>query len=216
YKLSNQSLVKAFILSTLFRWESLGDIELGIRSKKEICHELQVNSISASQLSRRLQELDTENLAELLGLIARQYWALKSGTKGIHPNVGLLRLIDSSFIKLPNYASDWTAVSKDSSGVKIHLRLAIASANSTFPEKMVPSSSNVSDIDVVNYLVDADDATYVMDRGYGARTKIGGWLERNVKFLVRVRKNFKVETIKEHASHDPHVTGSADVFLKTR
>lgn len=100
--------------------------------------------------------------------------------------------------------------------MKIHLRLAVASANSTFPEKMVPSSSNISDIDVVNHLVDVDDATYVMDRGYGARTKMGGWLERNIKFLVRVRKTFKVETIKEHASHDPHVTRSADVFLKTR
>ncbi|MBS4219169.1 IS4 family transposase, partial [Bacillus sp. FJAT-49711] len=215
-KLSDESLVKIFLLSTLFRWGSLREIEVAIRSKKQIQNELKIGSISASQISRRLRSLDTAELSALLGRIAWKYWSIKSKAKGIHSNVGILRIIDSTFIKLPNQASDWTAVSKDSSGVKLHLCLAVASSDSVFPERMIPSTSNVADIDAVNHLIDCDDATYVMDRGYGEKTKIGGWLSRGVKFLVRVKKTFKVETLREYTPDVPNVTKHAKVSIRTR
>lgn len=215
-KLSDRALVKTFILSVLFRWESLREIEVGIRSKKEIQKELNIDSISSSQLSRRLSMLDTVELEKLLSYIATKYWLLNSNAKGINSKVGLLRLIDSSFIKLPNFASDWTAVSKDSSGVKIHLCLAVASSKSVFPERMVPSTANVTDIDAVNHLIDCDNATYVMDRGYGEKTKIGGWLERDIKFIVRVKKTFKTETLEEFEPSTPNVTRNSIVYMRTR
>src|SRR5690606_21095764 len=68
-KLTDESLVKTFLLANLFNWESLSEIEIGIRSKKKIQNELGFKSISASQLSRRLEKLDTIHLAELLGMI---------------------------------------------------------------------------------------------------------------------------------------------------
>ncbi|MBO1006023.1 IS4 family transposase [Pseudogracilibacillus auburnensis] len=215
-KMTDESVAKAFLLSKLFQWKGHEDIELAIRSEEQIQGALNVDSISASQLSRRLRKLDTSILSEILGRLVFRYWRLKSFAKGLNPTVGLLRIIDSSFIKLPNQASDWTAVSKDSSGVKLHLRLAVASSDSVFPEDMIPSTSNIADIDAVNYLINADDATYVMDRGYGEATKMGGWLERGVKFLVRIKKTFQVFTLKELDSGDPNVTRHAIVSLKLR
>lgn len=216
-KLTDESLVKTFLLANLFNWESLSEIEIGIRSKKKIQNELGFKSISASQLSRRLEKLDTIHLAELLGMIAQKYRLLKSDkAKGLNPNVGLLRLIDSSHIKLPNNASNWTAVTRDSSGVKIHLRLAVSSSDSVFPEKMIPSTSNVSDIEAVNHLIEANDALYVMDRGYAEKTKMGGWLQKGIHFLVRIKKSFRVETLRAYKPELKNVKRHEIVSMKTR
>ena len=75
--------------------------------------------------------------------------------------------------------------------------------NSVFPEKMIPSTGNVADSDAVNHIIDADGALYVMDRGYAHKTKMGGWMERNVQFLVRIRKNLQdgnVEVLQTYTS----------------
>src|SRR5690606_22224019 len=204
-------------LAGLFRWESLDEIEIGIRSKKQIRQELDLKSISSSTLSRRLATLNTNELADMLSRIAQQYKFLKAGkSKGLNPNVGLLRIIDSSHIKLPNNASNWTAVSKDSSGVKIHLRLALASSDSVFPEKMIPSTANISDIDAVNYLIEPDNTLYVMDRGYAEKTKMGGWLQKQVKFLVRIKKTFRFETLRSYQSDLSNVTRYELISIRTR
>lgn len=216
-KMTDESLVKIFLLAGLFRWESLREIEIGIRSKEAIQQELNLKSISAAQLSRRLEILDTSQLADILGQLTQKYWYLKSSkSKGINPNVGLLRIIDSSHIKLPNNAANWTAVSKDSSGVKLHLRIVVASPDSAFPEKMIPSTSNISDIDAVNYLIEADHALYVMDRGYAEKTKMGGWLQKGVNFLVRIKKTFRMETLRSYTPELPNVTRHEIVSMKTR
>nr|WP_144928803.1 hypothetical protein [Paenibacillus bovis] len=69
-KLTDESLVKIFLLAGLFRWESLDEIEIGIRSKKQIRQELDLKSISSSTLSRRLATLNTNELADMLSRIA--------------------------------------------------------------------------------------------------------------------------------------------------
>ena len=216
-ELTDDSLVKIFLLAGLFRWDSLHEIEIALRSKKQITKELNIDSISASTLSRRLSTLNTSKLADILSRITHQYKLLKSAkAKGINYNVGLLRIIDSTHIKLPNSASSWTAVSKDSSGVKLHLRLAVASTDSVFPEKMVPSTANIADIDAVNYLIEPDNTLYVMDRGYAEKTKMGGWLERDINFLVRLKKTFRFETLRSYRSDLPNVTRYELVSIRTR
>nr|WP_255536359.1 transposase [Planococcus beigongshangi] len=121
------------------------------------------------------------------------------------PQVGILRLIDATCIKLPDSASNWTAVSKVSSGIKLHIRLVVVSTKSVFPEKMIPSIGNIADVDAVNHIIDVDSALYIMDRGYGHKTKKGGWMEQNIDFLVRVRHDFKTETLRAYTPDLPNV-----------
>jgi len=215
-KLTDFSLLKILIMSSLCKWDNLREIEAAIRSKKSLRIELGLKSISHSQISRRLVELNTSDLADILGGLAQKYWTLQKNAKGLNSNVGILRIIDGTYVKLPNNASNWTAISKVSSGIKLHVRVVVASSDSVFPEKMIPSTGNVADSDAVNHIIDADGALYVMDRGYAHRTKMGGWMQRKVKFLVRVRKTFTKETLKAYTPTLPNVVKNELVSMKTR
>ncbi|AMQ07107.1 IS4 family transposase [Sporosarcina psychrophila] len=214
-KLTDFSLVKILIMANLCKWESLREIEEGIRSKKSFQRDLGLTPIGYSQISRRLIDLNTADLADLLGRLARHYWLLQRHVEGINPQVGILRIIDGTYIKLPDNASNWTAISKVSSGIKLHIRVVVASSNSIFPEKMIPSTGNIADSDAVNHIID-DDALYVMDRGYAHKTKMGGWLQRNIQFLVRVRKTFTTETLKSYTPTLPNVVKNELVSIRTR
>ncbi|WP_391207726.1 IS4 family transposase [Psychrobacillus sp. L4] len=215
-KLTDFSLVKIFILANLCKWDSQRKIETGLYSKPKFLEELGVESISHSTIGRRLANLNTVHLADLLGRLAAHYWRLKRDAKGLNANVDLLRIIDGTYIKLPNNAANWTAISKDSCGIKLHVRIAVASSDSVFPEKMIPSTGNVADSDAVNHTIDADGALYVMDRGYAHKTKMGGWLQRNIHFLVRVRKTFRMETLRSYTPTNPSVRKNEKVSILTR
>lgn len=214
-KLDDFSLVKLMIMANISKWDSHRIIALNVGPEKSLQKELNLKSISHSQISRRLIDLNTGQLADLLGRLARHYWILQRHARGINPHVGILRLIDGTYIKLPDSASNWTAVSKVSSGIKLHIRLVVVSANSVFPEKMIPSTGNIADIDAVNHIIDVDSALYVMDRGYGQKTKMGGWMERNIDFLVRVRHDFKTETLRAYTPDLPNVVKDELVSMRT-
>ncbi len=70
---------------------------------------------------------------------------------------------------------------------------------------MIPSIGNIADVDAVNHIIDVDSALYIMDRGYGHKTKKGGWMEQNIDFLVRVRHDFKTETLRAYTPDLPNV-----------
>ncbi|MGN7388943.1 IS4 family transposase [Sporosarcina sp. SAFN-015] len=215
-KLTDLSVVKIFIMAQLCKWESLREIEVGIRSKRDFQQEIGVNSVSHSQLSRRLNQMNTGDLADLLGRLAVAYRALQGNAPGLNKNVGPIRIIDGTYIKLPKNALNWTAVSKDSCGIKLHVRMVASSSSSVFPEKMIPSTGNIADSDAVNHIIDADGALYVMDRGYAHKTKMGGWLAQKIQFLVRVRKTFTVETLKVQTPTHPKVIKNEVVSIITR
>ena len=214
-KLTDFALVKLMILANINKWESHRIIALNVGPEPSLQQELNLKSISHSQLSRRLIDLNTAHLADLLGRLARQYWILQRHAEGINPHVGILRLIDATYIKLPDSASNWTAVSKVSSGIKLHIRLVVVSAKSVFPEKMIPSTGNIADVDAVNHIIDVDSALYIMDRGYGHKTKMGGWMEQNIDFLVRVRHDFKTETLRAYTPDLPNVVKDELVSMRT-
>lgn len=214
-KMYDDGLLKTFILANLFKWENLRMIEAGIRSEPEIQKELDVDSFSTGQLSRRLTMLNTGDLSQILYHLADKYRSITKGSKGLNPKVGKLAIIDSSSIRLPLNALDWKALSKDYCGVKIHLRLVVVRADSVFPDAMIPSTANITDIEAVNHLIVDEDATYLMDRGYGEKTKMGGWLARKIKFVVRVKSNFTVETLKELPKGSEQVLKHEIVSIKT-
>uniref|UniRef100_UPI00129ABC37 transposase n=1 Tax=Sporosarcina cascadiensis TaxID=2660747 RepID=UPI00129ABC37 len=89
-------------------------------------------------------------------------------------------------------------------------------ANCVFPEMMIPSTGNVADSDAVNHIIDADGALYVMDRGYAHKTKMGGWLQQGIHFLVRCRKNFRMETLRSFTPTHPQVVKNEFVSMLTR
>ena len=69
-KITGFSVVKIYITANLCKWDNLRVIESGIRSKKEFMKEIETESISCSQISRRIIELNMADLADLLGRLA--------------------------------------------------------------------------------------------------------------------------------------------------
>ena len=64
-KLTDLSVVKIFILASLCKWDNLRVIETGIRSNKELQKEIRAESNIYSQASRRLIELNKDDLADV-------------------------------------------------------------------------------------------------------------------------------------------------------
>ncbi len=56
-KLTADSLIKIFVAAQLGKWESYADIEEKLRADKELLKSLNLESISGSQLSRRINEI---------------------------------------------------------------------------------------------------------------------------------------------------------------
>lgn len=215
HKISDLDLVKFFVAANLSKWESYREMADGLAANPELQSIVGLDSFSPAQLSRRLRDLNTFHIADLFHRTAATYWALQKDRSGPLKRVGILSVIDGTHIKVPVQTMDWAAISKDSAGVKMHVKIAVANADSVYPERVMMSSGNISDIEMVNHLVTDDETLYVMDRGYGHKTKMGGWLERGIDFVVRVQYKFKFETLISYTPTHPKVLRNEKVSMKT-
>ncbi|WP_033826646.1 IS4 family transposase [Bacillus andreraoultii] len=190
-KLSVDSLLKIFVAAQIGKWESYADIEEKIRSDKKLREALNLPSISGSQLSRRINELPTEIAQSFFLKVVYILRDLTKNYKGIDSTIGKLSIVDSTHIKLPPQLCDWAYVTKGWNVVKMHTRLVVLSENVSFPDKILPSTGNVSDFESTDVLIEKSDTTYVMDRGYPSNKNLNDWLEQEIHFVVRLSKNFK-------------------------
>ncbi|XKH50472.1 IS4 family transposase [Chryseomicrobium palamuruense] len=214
-KITDFDVVKLFITANLAKWDSYREMADGLAASPEVQEVVGIESFSASQLSRRLRDMTTFHLADLFHRTASVYWNVQKVRTGPLGRVGMLSVIDGTHVKVPVHTMDWAAISKDSAGVKMHVKIAVADADSTYPERVMMSTGNISDIEMVNHLITDDDTLYVMDRGYGQKTKMGGWLQRGVDFVVRVQNRFKFETLRSYSPVLPQVLRNEIVSMKT-
>ena len=103
--------------------------------------------------------------------------------------IGRLNIVDSTEIRLPENLCDWAFISKGHNAVKMHTRLVVVSQDVVFPDKIVPSTGTVSDFESSDFIIEEDDATYVMDRGYPSRKNLMDWQEKEISFVVRITKS---------------------------
>lgn len=198
YKLTTKSLIKIFVSAQLGQWTSYEDIEVKLRAYPELHKELNITSISGSQLSRRIKDLRTDWLEKLFIKVVNILKDLTKTHQGYSKTYGFLKIVDSTEIKLPKQLCDWSFISKGRNAVKMHTRLVVTSANTVFPDKIVPSSGNVSDFETSNLLVEEDDATYLMDRGYPSRKNLMEWLGKNILFVTRISKSLRLYSLEEN------------------
>ncbi|WP_216831870.1 IS4 family transposase [Alkalihalobacterium elongatum] len=212
YKLSTKSLVKIFVCAQLDEWNSYGHMEEKLRAYPKLCEELEITDISGSQLSRRINDLPSEWLQNLFVKVVRKIEQLTNENKGLPHGIGRLKIIDSTEIQLPMQLCDWAYISKDHHAVKMHTRLVVASTDIVFPDKIVPSTGTVSDFESSDALIEACDATHVMDRGYPSRENLMDWQEKGISFVARIMKNLRVFTIEEYKVTHPSVVQDAKVL----
>ncbi|MFC4025581.1 IS4 family transposase [Oceanobacillus longus] len=204
-KLSVDALMKIFVAAQLDKWESYEDMEERLRANPEFCESIHLPSISGSQLSRRINDLPTEFAQELFQKVVHIIHDLTKDYKGINSEIGRLKIIDSTHLKLPPELCDWAFVTKAWNVVKMHTRIVVVSEDISYPDKIVPSTGNVGDVETPDLLVEEDDATYLMDRGYPSVKNLMSWQEQDISFVVRITKNIRAVPIETYETNHPAI-----------
>ncbi|MDY0410358.1 hypothetical protein [Paracerasibacillus soli] len=99
-KLSVDALMKIFVAAQLDNWQSYEEMEEKLRANPEFCQSINLPSISGAQLSRRINDLPTEHAQALFQSVVHKIQELTKNHKGINPELGRLKIIDSTHIKL--------------------------------------------------------------------------------------------------------------------
>jgi hypothetical protein len=193
-KLKAGHLFKTFLAAQLFGWENLRTIECAIRSDAKIQEACGLNTISASQLSRGMQQIPVAVTEALFRYIVQ---SITQRTSSRPLPAGALALVDSTNLTLPFQLADWAYVSRTRSGVKIHTRLLVVDNETAYPDKIVPSTGNTSDYEGSDLLVVDLDVTYVMDRGYVCYKRMQQWVTDGLSFVIRLHDHHHATVIEE-------------------
>jgi Transposase DDE domain len=211
-KLTITKSILVFVAAQLNRWSSYEEMESKIRAESELQSILQLQSISGAQLSRKLEKIPTEILQTIFLHGLARIQQLTANHTGITASIGRLAIIDSSTISLPLRLGDWARMTKDVSGVKMHLRLLAVSPDTVFPDAVVPTTKNVGDRAVTVDLVVESDVTYVMDRGYDDYKRMDEWINNGIRFVMRMRERSLTTVLKERPlSEGSNIIQDADV-----
>ena len=199
-KLKTVNVLKIAIAGQLLKSESLGAIENLIRSDSGFHEEFGLTSISKSTLSRRINDLPEDIPQALFHAVVQriQEHSSPAPKRKSQP----LAIVDSTNIRLPFNLADWAHVTQHRSGVKVHTRLMVVDQKTPYPDKIVPSTGNVSDYEGADPLVVDRGVLYVMDRGYVCYKRMQRWVTDHIDFVIRVNAHHYAEIVEEHTVPD--------------
>lgn len=211
-KLLSGQTIALLVEAQLKKRESLEDIAENLRSKKQFKEFLNLESVHASTIYRKIENLPTEYLKEVYSRITKKIMHHHSNMLELE-DIGLLHIIDSSEISLPS-RSKWAYTSSTKNAIKIHTRYAYINENTTLADRFVCSTAAVSDQEAVKYLLTDPSATNVYDRGYINYTLYHDWVQNNIQFVARVKANSKFVILIEHeVPVESNILLDADVMV---
>lgn len=204
--------VKLLVEAQLHQRADLDEISHALRASPELQQAVGLESISSSQVVRTLESLPLEVLQRVWLSLTLQIMQL-CPEQGV-PGLGKLHLIDSTGLSLPEFAGKWAYCSKQSNGVKIHLKLVIADSDTVYPSQVICSTRGVADSEVALDLVIDEEAIHVLDRGYRVYRFYETWLKQGLRFVARIQQNSRTFVLceREVDSHTS-VLRDADVLV---
>lgn len=214
-KLNEDALMKIFVAAHLGKWETYNEIETNIRRSPHLRELLNLKSISGSQISRRINTLPTEHVQDLFMRVVSILNGITKDFKGISDDFGILKIVDSTHLKLPPELCDWAFITKGWNVVKMHTRIVVVSEDVYYPDKMVPSTGNVNDCETSDYLIEESEATYLTDRAYPNTKNLEKWLSQGILFLARITKSIKVVSLEEYEFKHPAIIRDSKVLIST-
>jgi plasmid maintenance system killer protein len=195
-KLDSLTFLKLFVFAQLKQLPSLADISLQVKMKEKLQEELQLESISASQLSRKMRQIPPDLFESVLTDLVQKI----SQTLGIRKATEQLRrlnLIDSSTISMCLSQYRWAEFRKTKAGVKVHLRVAFDEGQ-VYPDKAILTPAKPSDKTKLNELIiEESEAMHVFDRAYVDYKKFDEYSVKSIRFVTRLKKNADIEVLKE-------------------
>lgn len=159
-KLKTVQLFELLVHAELTQCKSLREMSLNL-NKDEFGQSIHLDSISASQISRRLRDLplDVAQIVHFHYAINTQILfnsmtskiSLETGLKRLQHRLGRLYLIDSTTISLCFSQYLWADFRKTKSGVKVHLRLKFDGESN--PDKAIITPARPADKSQMDALV---------------------------------------------------------------
>lgn len=189
-KLKLSRLIKLHLDAQLNRRTDLRNISDALRSNLKLQEVLDLESISHSQVNRATNDMPLEVTQALFLLVNSRLQKALGPSTGI-PEIGKLRIVDSTQLALPEIAGKWAQFRGQSNAVKIHTQVVVNDLDTLYPDKIICSSRGVSDHEVALDLVVDDDAIHVLDRGYIVYAHYKQWSERDIRFVARIQKKNK-------------------------
>lgn len=195
-KLDTLAFIKLFIYAELAEIENLTEISLEVNHSSQLQEALQLQSISTSQLSRKLRQIPPTFLdAVLRHLIqkVRQLFGFRKGNQLLEK----LHIIDSSTITLSLSQSSWAPKNRYTGGVKMHTRV-IYQDDVTYLDRLLITAARPADrTQLDKLLVNEEGALHVFDRGYYDYEKFDELISRNIRFVTRLKENAVYRVVEE-------------------
>jgi putative transposase len=191
-KLTTASFLKLLLYAQLEEVESFHELTTRLFDD-QLQKEIDLESISISQLSRRLNGMSTDIFQRLFLDLVSQIREKTHYTKLNMP----LKIIDSSTLPLNLTNNRWAEFRKTKAGVKVHLRLVFMEQGTAYPEKAVLTNAKQHDRSQLEVLVDDKECMYVFDRGYLDYERFDRMTDDGYFFLTRLRKNAFIRVIED-------------------
>lgn len=186
-KLHIASFLKLFVFAQLNETESLRAVSETLFSD-DLQKATDLESISFSQLGRRLNQIPSEVFQELfLDLVTRIHE--KTQYEQRRKTTTPLKIIDSSTLLLNLNNHKWAEFRKTKSGIKLHLHLVFLEKGCSYPDKAVLTNAKEHDRGQLEVLVDDKECMYVFDRGYLDYERFDRMTDDGYFFVSRLRKN---------------------------
>lgn len=189
-KLTTESFLRLLLFAQLEEIESLHALA-DCLFDDELQQEINLDSISISQLSRRLNGMNPDIFQRLFLDLVSQIYVKTHDTKLVMP----LKIIDSSTLPLNLTNHRWAKFRKTKAGVKLHLRLVFMKKGTSYPEKAVLTNAIEHDRNQLEVLVDDKECMYVFDRGYLDYERFDRMTDDGYFFLTRLRKNAVIRVV---------------------
>ncbi|REE77733.1 uncharacterized protein DUF4372 [Paenibacillus taihuensis] len=139
-KLTTTAYFKLFLHAQLHNCDGLRDIANHMLSRA-FQKELGLSSISASQLSRKHNQVDSELLKQVFERLVKQM-LMRHAPANHRKN---MKIIDSSTVSLCLNTYKWAAFRKSKAGIKLLLRLAFVGENEVLPERATITEAKKND-----------------------------------------------------------------------
>jgi Transposase DDE domain/Domain of unknown function (DUF4372) len=176
--------------------ESLRDIEICLRAVQSKWYHLGIRGVSRNNLSNANRERDWRIYADFAQVLIGQARALYADDDlGLDLDATVYAL-DSTTIDLCLSLFPWARFRQAKGAVKMHTLLNL---QGNIPEFILISDGKLHDVNVLDHLVPAPGAYYVMDRGYLDFARLHQLHQAKAYFVTRAKSNF---TFQRRYSHE--------------
>lgn len=211
HKLTTKTHLLYLLYFHLTEKDSLVDFVSELEHNKELNRSLP--QISRSQLSRKNESRSYMLFFEIFNHLFDE---LKTniGLKRTLKAIGPVKLLDSSTVSLCLSSFPWAEFRKTKGGIKLH---TLYDLNTEAPENVIVTEALIHDKEVFDNLSWNPSYTYVFDRAYIDYQKFDEFIEEDIYFVTRAKKDSQIEIIRSQPLNDndkeANILKDADISL---